>query len=133
MTSLTAKQYLRRAILRKAVQLGNIEPIAVIDSSNVDALFDQYSTDWHLQDATNECRHGVETGLASGEWSRHYESYEVAAQMEDGQWVGWTYWHGGGKFGNPEGIDWIEGSYLLDCVEEEKKVVVRNFSKREQP
>lgn len=62
--------------------------------------------------------------------SRHYESRSVACKMADGSWVGWTYWYGGGKHGDPESIDWISAAYALDCVEEEKLVLVRKFTKR---
>lgn len=73
----------------------------------------------------------VETGLPC-EYSRHYESKAVAAQMVDGSWVGWTYWYGGGKHGEPEAIDWIDDAYDLDVTEEEKLVVVRTWKKKEK-
>lgn len=80
-------------------------------------------------DAMSEVREGeAETGLPC-EWSRHYESKSVAAPLPDGSWVGWTYWYGGGKHSEPEAIDWMSEAYDLDCVEEEKTVTVRTFSK----
>ncbi len=80
-------------------------------------------------DAESEVRcTGIETGLPS-EYSRHYESEAVAARLPDGSWVGWTYWYGGGKHGEPEAIDWIEHTYDVQCKEEEKLVTVREFSK----
>ena len=80
-------------------------------------------------DAMNEVREGeAETGIKC-DWSRHYESKSVAARYIDGSWVGWTYWYGGGKHGEPEGIDWIPDAYDLSCVEEEKVVTVRTFTK----
>ena len=90
-----------------------------------------------MQDARNECRQGTEeTGLpASADFRmlRHYEAKSVAALMVDGSWVGWLYWHGGGKHGEPESIDWMEDAYHLDVTEEERVVVVRNFLKAPQP
>lgn len=81
-------------------------------------------------DAQYEFREGeVETDITP-ESSRHYETQSVAAQCPDGTWVGWTYWYGGGKHGNPEEIDWIEYAYDLDCVEEQKMVTVRTFTKK---
>jgi hypothetical protein len=68
----------------------------------------------------------VETHLSCPS-SRHYESDAVAAKAPDGSWVGWTYWYGGGKHGEPEAIDWIEDAYDVICAEEEKLVVVRTF------
>ena len=84
----------------------------------------------YLEDAISEIRcSGIETGLPGRE-RRHYESEEVAVQCPNGEWVGFTYWHGGGKHGEPEAIDWMEHAYDLDCVEEEKLVVVQTFSKK---
>lgn len=84
----------------------------------------------YLEDAMSEVRcSGIETGLP-GQYSRHYDSEEVAVQCPNGDWVGFTYWHGGGKFGNPGEIDWIQHAYDVDCVEEEKLVVVQTFSKK---
>lgn len=74
---------------------------------------------------------GVETGLPT-EYSRHYESESVATQMDDGSWVGWTFWHGGGKHGEPEAIEWMNEAYDLDCVEEQKLVTVRTFKVKGQ-
>lgn len=83
-----------------------------------------------VQDCKYEFREGeVETNIPC-ESSRHYESNSVAAQCPDGTWVGWTYWYGGGKHGEPEAIDWIEHAYNLECVEEEKLVVARTFRKK---
>jgi hypothetical protein len=81
-------------------------------------------------DAQYEFREGEVVTEVACESSRHYESQSVATLTPDGTWVGWTYWFGGGKHGNPEEIDWIEYAYNLDCVEEEKLVVVRTFTKK---
>ena len=67
---------------------------------------------------------GVPTGLLAPH-SRHYESKAVAAEMLDGSWVGWTYWYGGGKHGEPEAIPWMEDAYEVTPWEETQ--VVRKF------
>lgn len=106
-----------------------------------DTSFDEITSDnivevWEenddlVQDELYEFREGeVETGIPSKNYSRHYECHEVASQMVDGSWVGWTYWYGGGKHGEPEAMDWMNSAYNLDCVEEEKVMVVRTFSKK---
>lgn len=96
-----------------------------------DQVLDLWDEAEYLEDAISEIRYsGVETGL-EGRYSRHYESEEVAIQCPNGDWVGFTYWHGGGKFGEPEAIEWIEYAYDLECKEEEKLVVVRTFTKKE--
>lgn len=99
-----------------------------LTEEQVEDLWDEAE---YIEDAVSEIRHsGVETGL-EGRYSRHYESEEVAIQCPNGDWVGFTYWHGGGKFGEPEAIEWIEYAYDLECKEEEKLVVVRTFTKKE--
>jgi hypothetical protein len=81
-----------------------------------------------LQDARDEIRcTGEETGLPSGS-SRYYESYAVAKQMPDNSWVGWTYWYGGGKYGEPESIGWIDDAYHVNCLMEKKLVTVKTFT-----
>lgn len=94
----------------------------------VEELWDEMED---LYDAISEIREGeVETNIPA-DYSRHYESKSVAYQCVDGSWIGWTYWYGGGKHGEPEAIDWMEYAYDLDCKEEEKLVVVREFKKVE--
>ena len=81
----------------------------------------------YLQDAKEEVRSsGADTDLPS-QSSRHYEAKEVAAQLPDDSWVGWTYWYGGGKHGEPSAVDWIEEAYDLVCISETK--VVNTFTK----
>lgn len=93
----------------------------------VEELWEEYEEE--LYDYVYEFREGeVQTNIEA-DYSRHYESYSVAAKCPDGSWVGWTYWFGGGKHGEPEAIDWMEYAYDLDCVEE-KLVVVQIFSKK---
>lgn len=127
---MTPQQKLKHLILNKAAEFGAIE-IGEVTAENVDELYDECEASGDIQDAKYEVRcSGTETGLQC-DWSRHYESDAVAAKTPDGSWVGWTYWYGGGKHGEPEAIDWIEDAYDLDCVEEEKVVTVRTFTKRE--
>ena len=126
---MTPEQKLKHAILLRAVEMENISPIEIpVTAENVDEIFDGNDAGWELQDARNEMRGGqVETDIDC-EWSRNYESKAVAAQMPDGSWVGWTYWFGGGKHGEPEAIDWIDAAYDLICTEEVKTMTVRTFS-----
>lgn len=126
---MTPEQKLKHAILLRAIEMEHIHPIeSPITAENVDGLFNANNAGWELQDPRNEMRVGeVETGIAC-ECSRHYESKAVAAQMPDGTWVGWTYWFGGGKHGEPEAIDWMDAAYHLTCTEEVKTMTVRTFS-----
>ena len=82
-----------------------------------------------LGDAMSELRGGEEeTGLPC-EWDRNYESKAVAAQMLDGTYVGWTYWYGGGKHGDPDRKSWIKEAY--DVAVEEVMKPVKVFRKVE--
>lgn len=131
---MTPQQKIKHLILLKAKDWSQTFLCDVeITQENIDEIYQQESEDYALQDQKSEIRVGVcETDLKC-EWSRHYESKAVAAKYLDGSWVGWTYWYGGGKHGEPEAISWIEDAYDVDCVEEEKLVVVRTFSAKETP
>jgi hypothetical protein len=103
--------------------------IPVEPDETIEDVWGDRGYDDAVYDARYEAREGeVETDIPC-EWSRHYESKSVAAKMLDGSWVGWTYWYGGGKHGEPWAIDWIEDAYNLSCTEEEKLVLVRTFTK----
>ena len=126
---MTPEQKLKHAIILKGIELGSIDaPIKEVTAENVNDIFEALSENWELQDAISEIRSsGTETRLPCP-WSRHYESESVAARMPDGSWVGWTYWFGGGKHGEPEAVEWIEDAYEVECKEEEKLIVVKTFS-----
>lgn len=126
---MTPEQKLRHLVLLKQQSWKPDFLVGVeITADNVDALYEESDQGGNIQDARYELRcSGTETGLKC-DWSRHYESDAVAAQYVDGSWVGWTYWHGGGKHGEPEAIDWMSDAYDVNCAEEEKMVVVRKFT-----
>ena len=130
---MTPYQKLQHLILSKAAKWDEIE-LGEVTPENIDDLWDEYENQDSIYDATNEIRQSwdEETDMPC-EWSSHYESKSVAAKMPDGSWVGWTYWYGGGKHGEPEVIDWMESAYNIDCIEEERVVTVRTFTKREEP
>lgn len=131
---MTAPQKLIQLILTRAEQYATIDSKTLeIDWSSPEK-FEEYFWDdddenGFIQDAKEDVRSGsVETNIAQ-EYSRHYESKSVASQAVDGSWIGWTYWYGGGKHGDPGSIDWIDEAYDLECEEEEKLVIVREFKK----
>lgn len=125
---MTPEQMIKAAILAQAIEQETISVAETITAENVDELFDASNEDCELQDYMYEFREGeVETNIPAPS-SRHYESKSVAARMADGSWVGWTYWYGGGKHGEPEAIDWMDSAYSLTCEEEQKVVTIRTFS-----
>lgn len=133
--TMTAEQKLKHLILIRRAELADQLPPENVSADNIDALYDDaYANDGgDLQDARSEVRcSGIETGL-SAPFSRNYESDAVAAQAPDGSWIGWTYWYGGGKHGEPDAIDWIEYAYDLTVTEEPKTIIHRTFTKVEAP
>ena len=117
-----------KALILAVIARWNEQEMPAVTADNVDDLYDQADDD-QLQDARNEVRSGEFETDISAPYSRHYEAKSVAAQAPDGSWVGWTYWFGGGKHGEPEAIDWMDEAYDLTCVAEEKLVTVRTFTK----
>lgn len=127
------EQKIKLAILTKTAIWDGEAMIDDPTAEQVDDLYQKLVDEDGHWDAMNEIRSGeVETGL-SCDWSRNYESKAVAMKNPDGSWVGWTYWYGGGKHGEPQAIDWMDEAYFLDCKEEEKTVIVQTFSKLESP
>lgn len=129
---MTPEQHIKLQIIKIAFKWEN-ETYILSPLSNIDDEYDKYQESFkygdNIQDAENEVRGGDdETEIPSPD-SRHYESKSVASKMDDGTWVGWTYWYGGGKWGEPEAMDWISDAYFLDCNETTKMVTVRSFSK----
>jgi hypothetical protein len=133
---LTAAQKLRRHILLRCDHESLVERISgysgassLTTGDDIDAAWD-VAMDYDLaHDAKAEVREGeVETGIPC-DWSRHYESKSVAVKVDDGSWVGWTYWYGGGKHGAPGEVEWIEDAYHVNVTEEEKMMTVRTFTK----
>jgi hypothetical protein len=122
---MTPCQMIKKDIFIRAIaQNEDLKWSGEITEDNIDAAYSKVlmEVDAH-QDYESEFREGqVETGLDS-HFSRNYEAKEVASQLSGGTWVGWTYWYGGGKYGEPEAIAWMEHAYFLDVTEVEKMVV----------
>lgn len=91
---------IRWAIIKSALRwIGkDLPPIPETDEEMEELYYKLADEEYpdEMYDARNDIRgSGEETNLPEREWSRHYESKEVAAEMHDGSWVGWTYWYGG--------------------------------------
>lgn len=125
---MTPQQKIKHMILNRIAEFQDVPPPNVT-AENVDQLYDQAESDeGYIYDARSEVRcGGEETGIPAP-FSRHYEAKSVAAQAPDGSWVGWTYWYGGGKHGEPEAMDWIEDAYDLTMTEKEVTIMQRTFS-----
>ena len=124
---MTAEQKVKWLILASRAGWAG-EDVPEYPCSEIDELYDDAENQAadYFYDAKYEIRRGeAETGLPAPD-SRHYSCKSVAMQLPDGSWVGWPYWFGGGKHGEPYAIDWIEDAYDVTCVEETR--VVRVFS-----
>ena len=138
--SMTPEQILKAAILEQVAEwLNNQEDIEFplqgpFDTQEkIDAAFDEIEEDGlddQISEAESELRGSYthETGIQT-QYSRYYESKAVARRFGD-KWVGWTYWYGGGKHGEPESVEWIEHAYFVEAKEETQVVLV--FSRPEQ-
>lgn len=118
---------LKYAILASHYAMEELELPVLTTDDEVEELWDESD---NIYNAQYEFRQGDSVTDIPCDHDRHYESYSVAAQCPNGEWVGWTYWYGGGKHGEPESVDWMEYAYDVECFEEEKLVVVQKFSKK---
>lgn len=134
MTNLTAEEKLKHLIVIKANELEESDNLSIYEdktSEEIEELYDSLCEEGLNYDAENQIREGeFETNIPC-DYSRHYENKSVGVQYIDDTWIGWTYWYGGGKHGNPEEIPWMDNVYDINCTEEEKLVIVRSFSKKE--
>jgi hypothetical protein len=138
--SMTPEQILKAAILEQVAQWisdeGDIEiPLSgpFDTDEKINAAFEvieKYGLDDEISEAESNLRGSYthETGIKC-QSSRHYESKAVARQFGD-KWVGWTYWYGGGKHGEPGSVEWMEHAYFVEAKEETQVVLV--FSKPDQ-
>ena len=103
---MTACQKIKREMMLRA-KSAEYEPGPLDTAEQVDAAFADFEDLDLYWESVADFRGGeVETDLPS-ERSRHYESKAVAAKLSDGSWVGWTYWYGGGKHGEPGSVPWM--------------------------
>lgn len=124
MSKVSAEWAIRAEILARITGLDR-DVLAQFNEEELDDLWDRTcdSNDDDIYDELYQFRSdGEETNLPAPS-SCHYEADQVACQTPFG-WVSWTYW-----YGNPEEIDWIEDAFYVDCFEEEKLVIVREFRK----
>jgi|GEM_PF-848508 len=134
LAAMTAEQEIKAAIIVEGEEKGIFSVYEPITAENVDEIWDALYNDSETEDALSEGKDefrysGENTPGIPEDSSRHYECDAVAKQMPSGRWVGWMFWHGGGKHGEPEAIDWMDRAYFLDVAEEEKTVTVRTFAK----
>lgn len=129
---MTPEQKIMHMVLIKHASFDDVYTVPEdLSAENIERYYneaDDADGGYALQDARSEIRcSGIETNIRPPS-SRHYEAKSVAAQYIDGSWVGWTYWYGGGKHGEPEAIDWMDEAYDLNCEEKQVTVTQRTFT-----
>ena len=132
--SMTAEQILKAAILEQVAEWikddgdTNLVLEGPFDTQEkIDAAFEaieDHGLDDDASEAESELRNSYThvTGIECVS-SRHYSTSSVARQF-GGKWVGWTFWYGGGKHGEPESVEWMEDAYFVDAKEETRVVLV---------
>jgi hypothetical protein len=137
--SMTAEQILKAAILDQVAERikDDGDTNLVLDGpfdtqEKIDAAFEvieNHGLDDVASEAESELRGSYThvTGIECDS-SRHHSASSVASQFGD-KWVGWTYWYGGGKHGEPKSIEWMEDAYFVEAKEETK--VFLAFTKSE--
>ncbi len=128
---MTPEQAIKYEILQDAFENKDaICPGRLITEKNIDGFYEDLLVKKNLHwDYVSDFRcSGEETNIVCG-GSRNYETKSVATQLRNGIWIGWIYWHGGGKHGDPGAIPWMEEAYFLECSEHEEIVIVRDFKK----
>lgn len=128
---MTPEQAIKLHILKEAMSLNpDMKWNGELSAETIDLAYEAVLVDEDAHwDFESEFRGSGEETKLKCEYSRHFEAKAVARKLSDGQWVGWTYWYGGGKHADPGGIDWMSNAYFLDVTEEEKLVTVRTFKK----
>lgn len=135
-TNMTAPQILDAEIIFMTyldlMRDGKTTSAVNINAENIEEVLEQFEQEHedYMYDNMYALREaGKPSNILTEHYSRHYEAEEVAYQTKTGHWIGWTYWSGGGKHGEPEAIDWMPHAYFLDIVAE-KQVIEYEFSRK---
>ena len=132
MTKLPAPIALKKLILQTCLDFNESLVLPELNTEEeVNNFYDQdppNDFEDYIQDAEYEVREGEEETKVEQHCNRNYEVKSVAAKIGN-DWVGWNHFYGGGKHGNPEEIEWIDGAYYLTCEEKEVLTIERTWAK----
>jgi len=128
--TLTSTQLIKKAIIQLLNDQNYVDyRQPVTTAEEIEAAYDlavEKRIHWDMQEEVRSG--GIETDLPAPH-SRHYE-VDIHAQLIDSQWVGYNFFHGGGKHGQAESIDWMEDAFFVDCKEELVTITQRTFTKK---
>lgn len=82
-----------------------------------------------VREVVNELRYGEFNLSDEVDEDRYYSNREVGSSitgLED-TYLAWTYYFGGGKWGEPEAVEWMDDCYLV--VEKEEVKLVKVYEK----
>lgn len=130
MTKLPAPLALKKYIVQQAKDMAyngfNYNGPLETESEIEDAYCYTVDNDGYGIKETVRCE-GLETNLPAP-FSRNYECEIRAIETDDG-WICYNFWHGGGKFGNEESIDFISDAFYATCQEKEVLTIERTWTK----
>lgn len=131
-TTLTPSQKCKYLVLAKLFDWRAAELPPFTSGADIDAHYqNEYENDGgQFQDARNETREGTEAPeITDTPPSRHYEIDANVGKLPDGTFVGWWYWHGGGKTGEPEAYDWVGNAFAVTHISEVITTTKYTFTK----
>lgn len=132
------EQRIKRQIIINLVLLEGDEGIDLSTAAGIDSAYDDAQgykgifSAAEIIDEVEDFRCNGQTTDLPCEGSRHYESEQVALQLDDGTYISWTYWSGGGKHGEPESMDWMGKAYEVNCTEKEVPMTIYTFTVKEK-
>jgi hypothetical protein len=123
---MTPEQKLKCVVINLLLKWRKV-PLLPFSPDTADSAWQSALEDDNFFDAMNEVRSGGKPTDLYTEgyegYERDYDGKEVARQMPDGSWVGWTYWSGGGHHGEPGVVPWLGQAYNVTCKEELRLVL----------
>ena len=135
---MNAEHKIKRQVLISLMSKNDIADHGGFDLNTIDGIDDAYDQAGEYEgvfdfveiiDEMEDFRcGGRSTNLKGSEYSRCYESERVAVELDDGAFVSWVYWTGGGKHGEPGAIDWIDDAIFVDCEKKQELVTTYAFS-----
>jgi hypothetical protein len=130
--ALTAAQKAKYLVLVDVNRLRDSELPPFTSGGDIDAHYqhEHENDDGYFQDGRNEARNGIEAPEIDTPSSNHYEVDAHVGKLPDGSYVGWWFYYGGGKHGQPEyAIDWVSDAFDVHHKAEEITTTKHTFTK----
>lgn len=130
-----AEYEIKAVIIKTAYKWAELGAPSLSSDEEVNEAWDNAREDDRVSDCIQDAKNDFRSAFSHRtevkcDFSRHYDSESVAVQLDNGKWVGYTYWSGGGKHGEPGAIDWIEDAYFLKATP--KVITTYEFEKEQE-